>query len=110
MGTQSRRIQHTDPVEVDSKHYKVEFENEQVRVLRIKYGPYESSPMHGHPGMVAIFLTDQNSQFKYPDGRVQEMRGKAGEVKYMDAFEHEPTNMSDQPMEVIAVELKQPKG
>ena len=27
-----------DPVKVDPKHYKVEFENDQVRVLRIHYG------------------------------------------------------------------------
>jgi hypothetical protein len=27
-----------DPVKVDSKHYKVETENKQVRVLRITYG------------------------------------------------------------------------
>jgi hypothetical protein len=27
-----------DPVKVDPRHYKVEFENERVRVLRIKYG------------------------------------------------------------------------
>ena len=26
-----------DPVRVDPKHYKVEFENDRVRVLRIKY-------------------------------------------------------------------------
>jgi len=30
-----------DPVKVDSKHYTVEFENAQVRVLRIKVGPHE---------------------------------------------------------------------
>ena len=28
-----------DPVQVDSKHYKVVAENNDVRVLRIKYGP-----------------------------------------------------------------------
>ena len=28
-----------DPVKVDPKHYKVEFENERVRVLRVSYGP-----------------------------------------------------------------------
>jgi hypothetical protein len=32
-----------DPVKVDAKHYTVEFENSQVRVLRIKYGPHEKS-------------------------------------------------------------------
>jgi hypothetical protein len=26
-----------DPVKVDAKHYKVEFENDRVRVLRITY-------------------------------------------------------------------------
>ena len=30
-----------DPVKVDPKHYKVELENKQVRVLRINYGPRE---------------------------------------------------------------------
>jgi hypothetical protein len=34
-----------DPVKVDSKHYSVEFENDKVRVLRIKYGPGEKSVM-----------------------------------------------------------------
>jgi hypothetical protein len=41
----------TDPVRVDPKHYKVEFENEKVRVLRIKYGSHEKSVMHGHPAV-----------------------------------------------------------
>ncbi len=39
-----------DPVKVDSKHYKVELENDQVRVLRINYGAGEKSVMHEHPG------------------------------------------------------------
>jgi len=30
-----------DPVTVDGRHYKVEFENEQVRVLRIHFEPRE---------------------------------------------------------------------
>ncbi len=30
-----------DAVKVDPKHYTVEFENDQVRVLRIRYGPHE---------------------------------------------------------------------
>ena len=38
-----------DPVKVDPKHYKLDFENSQVRVLRITYGPHEKSVMHEHP-------------------------------------------------------------
>src|ERR1039458_1525999 len=37
-----------DPVAVDPKHYKVEFENDQVRVLRARIGPHESTPVHKH--------------------------------------------------------------
>src|SRR2546422_5729557 len=37
-----------DAVKVDPKHYKVELENDRVRVVRITYGPREKSVMHGH--------------------------------------------------------------
>ena len=33
-----------EPTKVDSKHYKVVAENDQVRVLRITYGPKENRP------------------------------------------------------------------
>ncbi|MGA8149381.1 MAG: hypothetical protein WB952_00270, partial [Terriglobales bacterium] len=52
-----------DPVKVDPKHYKVEFENDRVRVVRIKYKPGEKSVMHSHPESVAVFLTDAHSKF-----------------------------------------------
>ena len=42
-----------DPAKVDAKHYKLEFENDQVRVLRITYGPGEKSVMHEHPDAMA---------------------------------------------------------
>ena len=96
----------TDPVKTDPKHYKVEFENEKVRVLRISYGPKEKSEMHGHPPMVAIFLTDHQSRHNLPDGRTEELSGKTGDVRYMEAWEHNPENLSDKPFELIAVELK----
>ena len=43
-----------DAVTVDPKHYKVEMENDQVRVLRIHYGAGEKSVMHSHPASVAV--------------------------------------------------------
>jgi quercetin dioxygenase-like cupin family protein len=95
-----------DPIAVDPKHYTVEFENEKVRVLRIKYGPHEKSPMHSHPPLVAVLLTPHHSRHTFSDGRVEDMRGKPGEVMYMDKTEHAPENPSDTPFELIAVELK----
>jgi len=95
-----------DPVKVDSNHYKVEFENAQVRVLRIKVGPREKSIMHQHPDAVAIFVTDVNGKFHFPDGTSQDVTSKAGEARWTPAITHLPENMGDQPFEVILVELK----
>lgn len=95
-----------DPVKVDSKHYKVEFENERIRVIRIKYQPGEKSVMHGHPESVGVFLTDAQAKFTYPDGRTEDISAKAGEVMHMDAFAHQPENTSKKPFELIQVELK----
>ena len=95
-----------DPVRVDPKHYKVEFENDRVRVLRIKYEPGEKSVMHSHPESIGVFLTDAHAKFTYPDGRTEDIKANAGSVLHMDAFTHLPESTSEKPFEVIQVELK----
>ncbi len=95
-----------DPVKVDSNHYKVEFENAQVRVLRIKVGPGEKSIMHRHPNAVAVFMTDVNGRFTFPGGKTEDTARKAGDVMWTPAVTHLPENLGDQPFEVILVELK----
>lgn len=62
--------------------------------------------MHNHPPLVGVFLTPHQSRHTFPDGRVIEMQGNAGDVRYLDSTEHSPENMSDAPFELIAVELK----
>lgn len=95
-----------DPVKVDGKHYKVEFENDSVRVLRIKYGPGESSVMHSHPEGVAVYLTDAETLMTLPDGQTVVMKGKAGTVQAAPGGAHLPKNTSSKPMELVLVELK----
>jgi quercetin dioxygenase-like cupin family protein len=95
-----------DPVKVDPKHIKVEFENAQVRVVRFKYGPHEKSPMHEHPANVVVFLTDGHVKFTYPDGKTEERHGKAGQVVWNAAVKHESENVGDKPLEGIQVEMK----
>lgn len=62
-----------DPVKVDPKHYKVQFENDRVRVLRITYGPHEKSVMHDHPGgrrchTEPVSRSNQADQFSLSSG------------------------------------------
>ncbi len=95
-----------DATKVDSAHYKVEFENDQVRVLRISYGPGEKSVMHEHPDAVAVFLNDQSTKFTFPDGKTKEGTAKAGQTIWTSAVKHLPENIGDEPLEIILVEIK----
>jgi quercetin dioxygenase-like cupin family protein len=95
-----------DPLKVDRKHYKLEFENDDVRVIRIRYAPGEKSVMHGHPKSVTVFLTDCAGRFTYPGGKTEDFNVKAGQTMFFDAVEHLPESRSKKPFELIQIELK----
>jgi quercetin dioxygenase-like cupin family protein len=96
-----------DPLKLDPKHYKVEFENNQVRVLRGAIEPHGTTPMHEHSlNRVTIFLTDQDFRVKTADGKVDLVKHKAGDVVWGTPITHTEENLSDKPFEVIAVEIK----
>ena len=95
-----------DPVQVDAAHYTVEAENDRMRVVRVKYGPLEKSVMHGHPASAIVALTGGRFKFTYPDGRSEEIAMTPGQVVTMDAFVHDPENVTDQYFEGILIELK----
>ena len=95
-----------DAVKVDSKHYTVVSENDQVRILRAHYGPHEKSVMHSHPNSVIVPLTDGNTQFTLPGGKKEDASMKAGEARYASATTHLPENMGDTANDVIVIELK----
>jgi len=95
-----------DAVKTDPKHYTVVTENDQVRILKVHYGPHEKSIMHSHPATVAVFLTDAKGQFSFPDGKKTPFNVKAGSTQYDAATTHLPENTSDVGMDVIVVELK----
>jgi quercetin dioxygenase-like cupin family protein len=95
-----------DPVKVDSQHYKVEFENAKVRVLRVKIGAGEKSVMHRHPDAVAIFQTSGRVKFTFPNGKTEERDVVAGTTLWTPAITHLPENIGSDGFEVILVELK----
>jgi quercetin dioxygenase-like cupin family protein len=95
-----------DPVKVDPKHYKVESENAQVRVLRIHYGAGEKSVMHSHPDSVVVYLSDGTTRMHTPDGKTQDNQGKTGEALFTPAGTHLPENVGDKEFNAVLVELK----
>lgn len=95
-----------DAVKVDPKHYTVISENDQVRILKIHYGPHEKSVMHSHPSTVVVFLSDAKGKFNFPDGKTQDFTTKNGEAMYSAGGTHLPENTGDKPLDGILVELK----
>ncbi len=95
-----------DAIDVDPQHYTVDFENDRVRVIRIKYGPHEKSVMHQHRDAVAVFLSEHQSKFSYPDGSTEVRSATTGQTLWAPAAEHLPENLADEPVELVLVELK----
>ena len=96
-----------DPVKVDPKHYKVEFENEQVRVLRVTIGPHEATPLHQHAvNRVVAYLSDQNFRVTPKEGKPEIAKHSAGDVSWSGPALHKEENLSDKAFEVIVAEIK----
>lgn len=92
-----------DPVVVDSEHYKLEFENDRVRVLRVSTAPGEPSVMHFHPDSAIISLSGHKTRMTTPDGKFHEVQAKAGSVGWQSAGSHLPLNVGDKRTEVIVI-------
>jgi quercetin dioxygenase-like cupin family protein len=96
-----------DPVKVDPAHYKVEFENSQVRVVRVTFPPHYKVPLHEHTlNRVVVYITDQNGRMTTPDGKVDNAQHKAGEASWGAPTKHQEENLNDKPFEAVVVELK----
>ena len=96
-----------DSLKVDPKHHKLEFENDKVRVFRMKIGPRESTPVHEHAlNSVFVYLTDQNFRVTPVGGQPEIQQHKAGTANWVTPVKHTEENLSDKTVEVVIVEAK----
>jgi quercetin dioxygenase-like cupin family protein len=96
-----------DPLKVDPKDYKLEFENSQVRVIRVKMPAGQKIPLHEHVlNRVVVYLTDQNGSMTTPDGKTDIAKHSAGEASWGGPTKHTEQNLKATPFEAIVVELK----
>jgi quercetin dioxygenase-like cupin family protein len=96
-----------DPLKVDPKDYKLEFENSKVRVLRVKMPAGKPVPMHEHTlNRVMVYISDQNGSMTTPDGTTTTAVHKAGETSWGVPVKHKEQNNMDHTFEAIIVEFK----
>jgi quercetin dioxygenase-like cupin family protein len=96
-------------VTADPNHYAIEFENDAVRVLRIRYGPGETSAMHTHPATCSVALTDASWRMTDAEGNVtDEDPTTMGQVACgNEPSVHSPENTGSAASELILVEFKE---
>jgi quercetin dioxygenase-like cupin family protein len=95
-----------DPIKVESKHYKLDFENERVQVVSVHYGPHEKSALHEHPGGVVVTVTDGHLRFTDEAGKTREVYAKPGEVRWYAPFKHRVENLSDNAYDAVYIGVK----
>lgn len=86
---------------------KVEFENERVRVVRFRFPPHSSVPMHPAPDVVSVALTDGHLRLTLPDGTTRDFHYRLGDITWLPAQQHAGENPGDTPLEFVAVQLKE---
>ena len=95
-----------DAVGIDPARYKVDFENERVRIVRLGFGPYEEGMMVEHPPRVLATLTDVAVKLIFADGRTDQRSAPAGVAAWLDGETLLTENANSQPLEVVLIEPK----
>ena len=88
------RIKAPDPIDADPTHYFVQFENDVVRLARIKVAGGVKTPMHAHLAYCIVEIRDM------------ETGTKAGDSSCGNAMAHESPNNAKSVNEAITIEFK----
>ena len=103
-----------DPLKTLPQAYKLQFENEWVKVTRVHYAPHEKLPPHQHTlsASAYVYLNDSGPVvFKHldlPYGAVTRQPTKDGTFRLYQGLKeiHEVENLSDLPSDFLRVEFK----
>jgi hypothetical protein len=107
-----------NPYSTLPRNYKLEFENESVRISRVHYFPGDKLPVHSHPAIptVYVYVTDGGSiRFKHmsPKFTIDRPAVKAGGVRFnrnVRVETHEVDYLGDAATEYLRLELKTTPG
>lgn len=107
-------VQAQEPMAAAPRNYRLEFDNEFVRVIRASLAPKDHVPVHQHPTMstVYVYLTDAGpTRFTHitPSYTIERAPVRAGGVRYnrnAHIETHVVDNLSDAPSEYLRIEMK----
>jgi hypothetical protein len=95
-----------DPAKTDPKHFSVVFENKDLRVLNVSFGPQEKSVTYSHPAIAVVHLTDFEITVGHPtEGPVREASGLDGEISWVPASTVFVKNVRNKPAHWVTLEF-----
>jgi hypothetical protein len=103
----TRKYAALDSVVVDPRHFKVEIDNNQVRVLRLRLGTGERSPLHQEVfERLVVPLTAGQLKMTDPKGTVKRIAYKQAGLQWLPAGSEAQENVGAKPYEALIVEFK----
>jgi len=90
----------------DPKHYKLELENDRMRVLRLKLKADEAVPVHDDRDALWVCIKECHIRLARPGGRSQDLHMQAGESRWVYAEARSEKNLSSEPLEMLVIEAK----
>jgi quercetin dioxygenase-like cupin family protein len=97
--------QQLDPLVSAKNVYSLINENNQMRVLKVNFEPGATAKMHHHPKHMAYVLKGGKLKLT-SEGKSQDLDLKEGSAVFLDAQNHEATNIGDSVIDLLVVELK----
>jgi hypothetical protein len=100
-----------DALEADPKHYKLELENDRMRVLRLTLKADEVASVHDDRDALIVCIaagSDKACHLRLtrPGGRGQDIHMQAGESRWIYADTRSEKNIGPQLLEMLVIEPK----
>jgi hypothetical protein len=107
MATSSLAAWAAHVTEADPAHFKLEFENDAVKIIRADWGPKEAFPGMLEIGeIVAVRLAPANFRVTLPDGKSVDRASNLGAVLYVPPARIGVENLQEHRVISVLVELK----
>jgi len=95
-----------DPT-TDPAHFKVELENDRVRVLHVKIEPNGKGELHELDDLVVVPLADYESTMKTPGGEAKKVERIAGKPAWVPGGRRE-VEAGARGVDALLIEIKHP--
>jgi hypothetical protein len=96
-----------DPLKVAPRHYKVEINNNQVRVLRFRLGPGEKTSLHEDPfETLVVPLTAARLKLVDSEGKAKAVAYRQADLQWLPPGAGADENIGSKSYEAIIVEFK----